>query len=574
VKFQLGGRAEFRIYTFKETEHMKKLVLVALLLMMATFVVASAQSSDTIIWSISGDISTLNRALVTDGNSFAVLGALFDGLFRSNPETGLPEPNLATWTVSDDGTVYTFTLKEGLKWSDGEPITAADVKFTYDAIMSDKVESPHKTAMASIASVDVVDDRTVTVTLNTADCTIWGSLNGMSALVPTPSHLYAADFSDFMTNPNNLAPTAASGPFMFDAHSAGEFVRLTANPNWHGGSVQIPNIVYRIVSDPALLNQALETDSVDYGFMYPDQLAQIPNPENYNTFLYPNANAPIVIMNFQDSENPQNAYDADGNLVELTPNKFFGDIRVRQAIAMGYDKAALALTQGENSGSVPLSGPIVPSFYNPYDMSDIAPWAYDPEKATALLAEAGWTDTNGNGTVDKDGVEFEVDLVYSKLVDLWSNAALIMQDQLSQIGIKINIVEQEWSAYLGNVLLPGKYDITIVGFGGGNEVDGIAYNLLHSKNVVIGGGGFNLAAYVNPRVDELLDQARTTPGCAVEDRLPLYHEMQQIVHDEVAYDWLVSTTQVHVMNKRIQEAYIGLWDSTPPISFPGWSISG
>ena len=76
----------------------------------------------------------------------------------------------------------------------------------------------------------------------------------------------------------------------------------------------------------------------------------------------------------------------------------------------------------------------------------------------ALLAEAGWTDTNGNGTVDKDGVEFEVDLVYSKLVDLWSNAALIMQDQLSQIGIKINIVEQEWSAYLGNVLLPGKFD--------------------------------------------------------------------------------------------------------------------
>jgi peptide/nickel transport system substrate-binding protein len=242
---------------------------------------------------------------------------------------------------------------------------------------------------------------------------------------------------------------------MFESRSAGEFVRVTANPNWHGGSVKIPNIVYRMVADPALLNQSLETNTIDYAFMYPDQLAQLPNPENYSTFLYPNANSPIVIMNFQDPANPQNAYDADGKPVELTPNKFFGDIRVRQAIAMGYDKAALALTQGESAGSVPLSGPIVPSFYSAYDMSDIAPWAYDPEKATALLAEAGWTDTNGNGTVDKDGVEFEVDLVYSKLVDLWSNAALIMQDQLSQIGIKINIVEQEWSAYLGNVLLPG-----------------------------------------------------------------------------------------------------------------------
>ena len=553
---------------------MKKFVLVALLLMMATFAVASAQTSDTVIWSITGDISTLNRALVTDGNSFTVLGALFDGLFIPNPETGLPEPNLATWTVSDDGTVYTFTLLEGLKWSDGEPITSADVKFTYDAIMSDVVESPHKTAMGSIASVDVVDDRTFTITLKSPDCTIWGSLGGFSALTPLPSHLYAADFSDFMTNPNNLAPTATSGAFMFDSYSAGEYVRLTANPNWHGGSLNINNIVYRIITDTALLNQALETDTVDYGFLYPDQLAQITNTDIFNTFLYPNPEAPIVIMNSQDSANPQNAYDADGNPVQLVPNKFFGDIRVRQAIAMGYDKAALALTQGETSGSVQLSGPIVPSFYGTYDMSDIAPWSYDPEKATALLAEAGWTDTNGNGTVDKDGVEFEVDLIYSKITDLWSNAALIMQDQLSQIGIKINIVEQEWSAYLGNVLLPGKYDITIVGFGGGNEVDGIAYNLLHSKNVVMGGGGFNLAAYVNPRVDELLDQARTMPGCAVADRLPLYHEMQQIVHDEVAYDWLVSTTQVHVLNKRINDAYIGLWDTVPPISFPGWSISG
>ncbi len=551
---------------------MKRLVLVALLVMMATFVVASAQSSDTVIWSISGDISTLNPALVTDGNSFTVLGAMFDGLFQANPDTGLPEPRLATWEVSDDGLAYTFTLKEGLKWSDGAPITSADVKFTYDAIMSDKVESPRKTDMGSIASVEVVDDRTFTVTLTSANCTIWG--NGFGSLVPLPSHLYAADFSDFMDNANNMAPTATSGPFMFDSHSAGEFVRLVANPNWQGGSVKIPNIVYRIVTDPALLNQALETDSVDYGFMYPDQFAQFPEPDKFNTFMYPNANAPIVIMNFQDSANPQNAYDADGNPVELAPNKFFSDIRVRQAIAMGYDKQALALTQGETSGSVPLSGPIVPSFYSAYDMSDIAPWSYDPEKATALLAEAGWTDTNGNGTVDKDGVEFEVDLVYSKLVDLWSNAALIMQDQLSQIGIKINIIEQEWSAYLGNVLLPGKFDITIVGFGGGTEVDGIAYNLLHSKNVAMGGAGFNLAAYVNPHMDELLDQARTTPGCAVADRLPLYREIQQIAHDDVAYDWLVSTTQVHVLNSRIQDSYIGQWDGLLPVTFQNWSIGG
>jgi peptide/nickel transport system substrate-binding protein len=517
---------------------MKRIVLAVLLMLVATFSVASAQSDDTIIWSlIGGDISTLNPILATDGNSLTVITALFPGLFRANPDTGLPEPDLATWTVSDDGLVYTFTLQEGLLWSDGEPITSADVKFTYDAIVSDVVESPRKSDIAAIESVEIVDDLTFTVTLVSPNCTIWG--NGFGVLAPLPSHLYAADFSDFMENPNNLAPTAVSGPYMFSERSAGEFVRLVANPNYFGGSAQIPNALFRIVADSTLLNQSLQTGDVDYGFMYPDQYAQITDQSIFNSFLYPNANAPIVIMNFQDSAAPQNAYDEEGNLNELVPNTFFGDIRVRQAVAMGYDKQALALTLGEDAGSEPLSGPIVPSFYGTYDMSGIEPWPYDPEAAAALLDEAGWTDTNGNGIRDKDGVEFEVDLVYSKLVDLWGNAALIMQDQLGQIGIRINIVEQEWSAYLGNVLLPGTFDITIVGFGSGPEVDGIAYNLLYSKNVILGGGGFNLSGYVNPRMDELLDEARTLPGCAVEDRLPLYQEIQQISRDDVPYDWLV-----------------------------------
>jgi len=230
---------------------------------------------------------------------------------------------------------------------------------------------------------------------------------------------------------------------------------------------------------------------------------------------------------------------------------------------MGYDKLALALTLGENAGSVPLTGPVVPSFYGSYDMSDMPYWEYNPERAAALLEEAGWV-MGDDGVRVKDGVRFEIDLVYSKLVDLWGNAALIMQDQLGQIGIKINIVEQEWSAYLGNNLLPGNFDITIVGFGGGNEVDGIAYNLLYSKNVVPGGGGFNLASYINPEMDRLLDEARTLPGCDPAARNELYREVQRIALEDVAYDWLVSTTQVHVLNSRVTDAYIGQWSFSLP----------
>ena len=549
---------------------MKRRILILLLSLILVVIGANAQSDDTLIWSlVGGDITTLNPALATDGSSLNVIGALFDNLFRVNPETGLPEPGLTTWTISEDGLQYTFTIRDDAKWSDGTPITSADVKFTYDAILSDVVESPRKADIGAIASLEVIDDQTFVATLETPNCTIWGS--AFVNLAPLPSHLYAADFSDFMTSPLNTAPEVTSGPYLFEERSSGEFVRLAANPNYYDGAPAIPNLLYRIVADPATLNQALQNGAVDYGFIYPDQYEQLTQRDIFNTFVYPLNNSPIVIMNYQDPSNPQNAYDAEGNLNELVPNKFFSDIRVRQAVAMGYDKSALAMTQGADAGSVPLSGPIVPAFYDAYDMADITPWEYNPERAAELLEEAGWV-LGSDGVRVKDGVRFEVDLVYSKLVDLWGNAALIMQDQLGQIGIRINIIEQEWSAYLGNVLLPGVFDITIVGFGGGTEIDGIAYNLLYSKNVQLGGGGFNLASYVNPEMDTLLDTARTLPGCDVGERAALYREVQRIARDDVAYDWLVSTTQVHVLNQRVQDAYIGQWSGVPNWEIMGWGF--
>jgi peptide/nickel transport system substrate-binding protein len=268
-------------------------------------------------------------------------------------------------------------------------------------------------------------------------------------------------------------------------------------------------------------------------------------------------------MNYQDSEAPQGAYDKDGKAVTLKPNKFFGSKLVRQAVAMGYDKAAIALTLGKDAGSVQLTGPVTPAFYDAYDMSSIQPWPYDPAKAAELLDQAGWK-MGADGIREKDGVKFQVKLVYSKLVDLWGNIATVMQDQLKEIGIQVEVSEMEWSAYLGNVLLPFKYDITIVGFGGGTEIDGIAYNLLYSKNAVPS-QGFNIASYVNPEMDKLLDEARSLAGCSIADRAKLYQQIQQLARDDVAYDWTVSTTQVHVMNKRITDFAPGQWNTIPNI---------
>lgn len=514
---------------------------------------------DALIFGITGgDISTLNPALATDGNSNSVIAQIYAGLFKADPDTGQPKPNLATWTASDDSLAYTFTLKDA-KWSDGKPITSADVKFTYDAIVSDKVQSPRKADVALIKSIDIKDDKTFTVNLTQVNCTVWGNTFGV--LIPLPKHKFKEDFSDFMTTDFNTKPDVGSGPYLFEEHKAGEYVRLKANPTYFDGTPKIGTVIYRVIADVATVNQALQTDTVDYAFMYPDQLEQLQGKDKFNTFLFPNPNTPILVMNYQDSAAPQAAYDKDGKPNTLKPNKFFADKRVRQAVAMGYDKDSLTKTLGTNSGSTQLSGPITPSFYNVVDVSAVKPWPYDPKKAAELLDEAGWKLNSATGIREKDGVPFQLKLIYSPLIDLWKNIATVAQDQLGQLGIKLEIQEMEWSAYLKDVLLPYKYDITIVGFGGGTEIDGIAYNLLNSKNVSPN-GGFNLAGYVNPKVDDLLVQARTMKGCPIAERAKLYAQIQQIALDDVAYDWTVSTTQVHVLNKRVQNARYGQWNPT------------
>jgi peptide/nickel transport system substrate-binding protein len=512
-----------------------------------------------------GDISTLNPALMADSTSIDVGNFLWDGLYEADPDTGAPLPKLATWEVSEDGLTYTFTLTEEAVWSDGTPITSADVDFVYRAILDDSVPSPRKADFELIESLNIVDDKTFEVVLSEVNCTVWGSAFG--SLTPVPSHLYAADFSDFVEGEQNLEPKVTSGPYYVDEYSPGEFVRLAANENYWGGAPQIPFILNRILADTAVQNQELLSNSIDYAFMYPDQFEQLGSPDFLTGFVEPLNNTPLLVMNWEDPANPQAAYDDEGNAIEQTPNQFFSDVRVRQAIAMGYDKSAIVETLGPDGGYL-LNGPFTPMFgwaQNP----DVQPYAYDPERAAQLLDEAGWVLNADTGVREKDGVPFEFTLVYSPLVDLWTNIALVAQDQLGQIGIRMNIESMEWSAYLNDVLIPQKYDATIVGFGGGIEVDGIAYNILHSSNDVPG-TGFNMASYVNPEVDALLEQGRSTVGCSQEERAAAYAEVNRIAMEEVAYDFTVGTNQVFVMNNRIQNYDPGAFNATWQV--PSWSI--
>ncbi|MBN1965637.1 MAG: ABC transporter substrate-binding protein, partial [Anaerolineae bacterium] len=311
---------------------MRKYIWLLLLVILALPVasVLGQGPEDTIIRSIGYDLTTLNPILWTDGGSGEVGQFLWSNLFEVDPLAGVPVPGLTSWEISADGLVYTFTIREGAVWSDGEPITANDVLFSFEAINSDVVESPRVSDMSLIESLEVVDDSTFVITLTEVNCTIWSNL---ASLIPLPSHRYAADFSDVMTSEFNISPDIASGPYILDEWQPDEFTRLRANPLYWGGEPQTPYLLIRVLPDPAIQNQALMTGDVDYAFMYPDELAQIPSLENLNVFSFPLHNTPIFTLNWADPENPSPAWDEEGNQVEQAPHPLFSDVRVRQAIA-------------------------------------------------------------------------------------------------------------------------------------------------------------------------------------------------------------------------------------------------
>ncbi|MCZ7545771.1 MAG: ABC transporter substrate-binding protein [Anaerolineae bacterium] len=532
----------------------KCFVIVALLV--ASLSVAAGQGSeDTIVLAVSYDVITFNPILSADGGSFNAIGYIFPTLYQVDAQTGQILPDLATWEISEDGLTYTFYIREDAVWSDGMPIIAQDVKFTYDAIASDLVESPRKSDVIRIQEINVIDDKTVEVVLTEVDCTFLGNL-GINIL---PSHKFAPDFSDVMDNPMNTAPDIGGGPYLLDEWLPDEYVRLVANPTFYDGEPNIPYLVLRIVTEPAVINQMLLAGEVDYAFMYPDEYKQLGSYDNFNAGSFPLHNTPLFAMNWANPENPQAAYDADGNLIEQDPHPILSDVLVRQAIAMGYSKDdILATLDGEGVRlTASVIEPVIPWAYN----YDLEPWPYDPERAAALLEEAGWVDTDGDGIRDKDGMPLKLTIMQSPgVTDLWDNIALVAQDQLSQLGMDITLESLEWGAFIER-LLAQQFDMLVVGFGGGlpPDPDGIAGNIARSAND-IPNAGFNMTSYVNLEVDQLLDSGKTVPGCAYEERAPFYVEAQRIMFEEVAYDFTVSPNQVNVMNKRIKGyEFGGLW---------------
>jgi ABC-type transport system substrate-binding protein len=293
-------------------------------------------------------------------------------------------PTVENGGITEEGRVLTLSLRDDLTWSDGEPLTAQDFVFTYEMIVdpNNAVASAYPYDEA-VASVEAPDDLTVVVTFNEAFIP-WASSLWQGLL---PEHILRPVYEAEGTIDNaewNHAPTVGSGPYVFAEWESGSFTRFEANENYWLGRPALDEIFIRFVPDDASQVNALVAGDGDLGTFF--DYSDVPTLKDAGVDVFA----------------AQSGYN-EGWFFYLGEESHpaLQDKRVRQAIAMGFDRASLSqdLLLG-------LTKPAATYWDNtPYADPAVEPWPYDPLAAATLLDDAGWIDSNGDGTRDKDGVE-------------------------------------------------------------------------------------------------------------------------------------------------------------------------
>ncbi len=507
------------------------------------------------VWtrSSSADASILNPILYSDSTSFSVIQQLFPALISTDPFSGalVPDGSMSEgWEVSDDGLIWTFKLREGVTWSDGEPVDADDFKFTYDAIASELVETPRKSNVEGIESIEVLDPLTVQVTFKEVKC---DGLNDLG-LGWLPSHLYAEDYSDIMENPYNDAPPVSAGPFTFQSWTRDDNTILVRNEDYWEGAPYMDGMIYRIVPDPGARLAQLQSGEVDEIGVQPEQIAVVDADPNLNRFNFKDDGYTYIGLNLANPENPTEGQDEDGNLVEQDPHPILSDPAVRQAIAHSLDYATIIdnvyLGQGYQ-----IAANVLPAVEWAHD-PDLAPYDYDTDLAAQLLDEAGWIDSDGDGIREKDGEPLALTLSTNAGNTTREDLGVLVQDQLNAVGFDITFEAIDFGA-LVEVMLGQTFDMVIIGWTGlGTDPNDDSF--WHTK-FDTPGSGFNFVSYQNERVDELLEQGLAVPRCAPEERAPYYREIQQIIHDDIPYVFVTGSVGNFGYNARWEGLNPGPW---------------
>ena len=463
-------------------------------------------------------------------------------------------PSSENGGVSADGKTITYKLREDVTWSDGEPLTADDFVFTYDMIMSDKnIVNGRYPYEDYVTSVVATDAHTVTATLS-EPFAAW--LTYLFAYV-LPKHVLQPVFEAEGTIDNaewNKAPTVGVGPFVFSEWESGSHLVFKANPNWIKPA-KLEQVFIRIVPDDAAQEAAILAGDTDIGvFLSSDQMEKLEADGTVDVVAVPSG------------------YDEGWflNVNPATARPFMLDVNVRKAIALATDRFTIVkdlLVEEVN--------PVNVTFWDataPYGNPDLAPYPYDPDQAKALLDAAGWLDSNGDGTRDKDGVELVVRYITNQR-ELRKSVQAVVQQQWSLVGIGAELVNHSsdiyWNSYNdGGPQAQGLYDVAEYSSVGAFPDPEASANWLCSEiSSADNPDGANWQGYCSEAMDALLKEQAVTLD--LNKRIELYKQISQLMYDEVLYVGIWLDPDLWSINSRLQN--VKLSGATPFWNAADWT---
>lgn len=498
-------------------------------LLMAFFLFLIPMVSEALEESIYGDAyvtasiasaRTLIPFLADDTASSSICELIFNGLTKTDENLEIIGDLAEKWDISVDRKEITFYLRPGIKWHDGYPFTAEDIKFTYQLILDPQVGCPYYSSYSDIEEIKIINEREIVFKFKEPYAPALLKL-GMGIV---PKHLLKG--KNIRTSGFGRAPVG-TGPYEFRKWKTDEYVILDSNQDYFEGTPYIDKYVVRIVPDTTVQYLELLTKTVDSMSLTPYQYKIRSETKRFeqkiNKYKYLAHAYTYISYNLEDP--------------------LFKKRKVRQALTLAIDKneiiGGVLLGLGEVT-----TGPFLKGTYA-YN-NEVKDTEYNPQRAKELLKEAGWSDSNRDGILDKDGVPFKFKLITNQGNKQREDVATIIQQKWRKIGVEVEVQTIAWAAFLNEFVNKKNFQAVILGWTIPTDPD--IYNVWHSSSSRK--GGLNFISYKNKEVDRLIEEGRRVFD--IEKRSVIYKKIHTILNEDKPYTFLYIPYATPAVSKRFK----------------------
>lgn len=487
---------------------------------------SGAPAGATAVAAISSDLSGVNPLLSNNSVTRAVLDAVFVRLLAEQPDfsAGPPsfEPRLAeSWSWSEDGRTLTLELRRDARWSDGAPVTAADVVWSFDAAADPAIAWTHSETRERIEGYRALGEHTVEVRFQSAYPNRLSDLNECPIL---PRHVWSEiPFAEWRQNGGWFRRhLVASGPFVVADWKANSEVVLRRNPHYfRDGRPRLDRLVLLVVPDRVNRLEMLLAGEIDFVTgLRPSVASRVEASPRADLFSYWHRQYHYLVWN--GCEPP------------------FDDPVVRRALTLAVDRQSVIEAVYGDYARMAVS-PVLSSAW--VFARELEPWPWDPAEARRLLAARGFTDSDGDGLLDRDGETLHVGVATNVESEMRADMATMIHSQLRDVGVDAELVLREFGVLM-DALRRHDFEAGLSSWIVDTSFD--LKNLFHSEAV---GSGQNFGCYRNPEVDRLIDLAREQTDLAELKRILI--EIQELVHRDQPYTFLAEVQRLNGVSRRL-----------------------